>query len=157
MSFQYQTEPVDEHENVLGVFYGNRGQWGAQFVVTNRRLLLGPVDVGVAEDILQHLLGKTGVPDVDFAKSLLEKYGPRNPKTIWLRHVADVRSTRNAGVLGAAGSSIRTNTDERIDLKIVHKPTAPNWASENNTARDRFVLTLREAVEAAKTAAPPTG
>jgi hypothetical protein len=157
LSFQYQTDPVDEHENVLGVFYGNRGQWGAQFVVTNRRLLLGPLDVGVAEDILHHLLGKTGVPDLDFAKSLLEKYGPRNPKTIWLRHVTDARPSRNAGVLGAAGISIRTDTDEAIDLKIVHKPTAPNWTSENNAARDRFVLTLREAVESAKAAPPPSG
>jgi hypothetical protein len=24
MSFKYQTEPVDESENVLGVFYGTR-------------------------------------------------------------------------------------------------------------------------------------
>ena len=47
-NFEYQTEPLDEMEDVLGVFYGGRGQVGQQFVVTNRRLLMGPLDTGIA-------------------------------------------------------------------------------------------------------------
>jgi hypothetical protein len=46
-NFEYKTDPLDEMEDVVGVFYGGRGQVGQQFVVTNRRLLIGPLDVGM--------------------------------------------------------------------------------------------------------------
>lgn len=150
MTFRYQTDPVDENEAVLGVFYGNRGQWGAQFVVTNRRLLLGPLDVGLAEIILD----KGGVPDVEFVKSILSQYAPSNPKTIWLRHVVDVQPTNNASLFRAPGVSLRTDTDEEIKLAIVHSPKAMNRNPGNTTARDRFVSLLRGAIDAAKAASP---
>jgi hypothetical protein len=125
-------------------------------VVTNRRLLLGPLDVGLAEEILEHVLGKAGVSDLDFAESILSKYGPRNPRTVWLRHVTDVQPV-GASWRGGPGLMIRTDTDEEITLRIVHKPRAFTFGSKNGEARDTFIQVLREAVAAAKTVAPPSG
>lgn len=85
--FEFQTEPLDEHEDVLGVFYGSRGEWGAQFVVTNRRMLFGPLDTSLAEEILSYGFDKAGVPGIDFVKSVLERYGPRScRKDIYVPH-----------------------------------------------------------------------
>jgi hypothetical protein len=151
-NFQFQTEPLDENEDVLGVFYGNRGQWGAQFIVTNRRLMLGPLDTGLAQDILSFGLGKAGVPGVDFVKTVLQRYAPSQPQTIWLKHVADVQPTNGPSLFKAPGLRITTATQEQIDLRIVHKPTAPSIAGANASARDQAVRVLREAVAAAKQA-----
>lgn len=153
--FQYQTEPLDETEDVLGVFYGNRGQWGAQFVVTNRRLLFGPLDTGLAEEILSYGLDKAGVPGVDFVKSILERYGPRSPKTLWLRHVTQVVPTNNASLFKAPELRIDTATQEIINMQIVHEPRAMSRNPQNNLARDRAVSILRAAAEAASAAAGP--
>jgi hypothetical protein len=82
--FRFTTQPVDEDEDVVGVFYGNRSNtWGSQFVVTTRRLLLGPLDVALAEDILAYVLGKENVPGVDVVQKVLDQYGPKNRETIW--------------------------------------------------------------------------
>jgi hypothetical protein len=40
-TFEYETEPLGEMESVLAVYYSGRGQLGEQYVVTNRRLLMG--------------------------------------------------------------------------------------------------------------------
>jgi hypothetical protein len=148
--FQYQTEPLDENEDVLGVFYGNRGQWGAQFIVTNRRLLLGPLDVGLAKDILSFGLGKAA--GIDFVKSVLERYAPTQPRTIWVQHVLGVQPTNGPSLFKAPGLRISTATQEQIELRIVHKPTALNIAGANIGARDEAVRVLREAVASAKQA-----
>jgi hypothetical protein len=149
--FRYQTEPLDEHEDVLGVFYGNRGQWGAQFVVSNRRLLFGPLD----EEILSFGLDKAGVPGVDFVRSILERYGPRSPKTLWLRHVTQVAPTHDAGLFKAPGLRINTATGEVFNLQIVHSPRAMSRDPKNNLARDRAVATIQAAAEAAKAVPGP--
>ncbi len=147
--FSYETEPLDEREDVLAVFYGNRGQVGSQFVVTNRRLLIGPLDVGLAESIVSYGLTRAGVPGVDFVKSVLSRYAPMNPRTIWLRHVTSVQPTNGATLFKAPGLRIATATDEAIDLAIVHSPRAMNFSRKNIEARDRAIEVLRDAVAVA--------
>lgn len=74
--FQFDTNPIDESEDVLGVFYGSRGQVGQQIVITNRRLLLGPIDTGIALAIDAYVLNK-GVPQAgDLVKAILAHYAP---------------------------------------------------------------------------------
>src|SRR5882672_11182681 len=85
-NFEYTSEPVDEMEDVLGVFYGGWDKFGQQFIVTNRRLLMGPIDTGIALDIETYIVNKAGGPG-DLIKSVLGRYSPMNPQTIWLRHV----------------------------------------------------------------------
>ncbi len=155
-NFNYQTQPVDELEDVRGVFYGGRGQVGAQFVVTNRRLLLGPLDTRVAVAIDKYILNtiSSGVGTV--IGEVLASYGPMSARTIWLRHVRDVQPTNNASLFKAPGLRITTDTDESISLGIVQTTTTPNLSSANNAVRDQAVQVIRTAVAAAKTAAPPS-
>jgi hypothetical protein len=148
----YQTEPLDEQEDVLGVFYGNRGQVGSQFVITNRRLLIGPLDVGLAQDIVSYGLTGAGVPGVDFVKSVLSRYASMNPRTIWLRHVTSVQPTNGPTLFKAPGLRITTATDETIDLAIVHAPKSMSISRKNAEARDRAIQVLEDAVAAAKQA-----
>ena len=148
--FSYTTEPVDESEDVVGVFYGNRGQVGSQFVVTNRRLLIGPLDTSIEREILEWLGGKTGVPGIDVVKSVLSKYGPMSPKVIWLRHVTSVTPEGNGGWLKAPIVRVTTDDMQSIELRVVWKPTAMNKDAKNKPARDAFLAILRSAVEAAK-------
>jgi hypothetical protein len=148
----YTIEPLDENEDVLGVFYGGRGQWGSQFVVTNRRLLLGPLDTSVAEAVLTGMANAASFAPAQVVAAVLEKYAPSNPKTIWLRHVVDVQPTNGASWSKAPGMTIHTAIEEQIDLQIVHKNTAPNWSKDNEGARDRFVSVLREAIASARAA-----
>jgi hypothetical protein len=49
--FTFSTEPIDDNERVLGFFYGGRGQVGQKFVVTNRRLLMGPLETKIVLEV----------------------------------------------------------------------------------------------------------
>jgi hypothetical protein len=120
--------------------------------VTNRRLPFGPVDTGLAEKILEYGLGKGGVPAFDFAKSVLESYGPRTSKAVWLRHITDVGATHDATLFRAPGMRIVTATQEVLDLKIVHKPSSMSRDPQNNVARDQAVAVIAAAATTARDA-----
>lgn len=153
--FDYMTDPVDEFEDVLGVFYGGRGQVGQQYVVTNRRLLIGPIDTGVAQEIDAYILDQAVPGGGDLIKNILSKYAPMSPKMLWLRHVVDVHPTNNARLLKPPGLRFKTDTDQVFDLGVVVSSTTWNPSPKNNTARDRMVEVLLRAVEAAKAAPAP--
>ena len=129
--FKYETEPLDEMEDVVDVFYGGRGAVGQQYVVTNRRLLIGPIRTVKA-------------------KSVLGAYAPMNSQALWLRHVVDVQPTSNASWFKMASLRIATNTGQVFDLGFVKTPMTMNKDKENNDVRDRAVQVIRAAVEAAK-------
>src|SRR5919206_1620649 len=93
----YNIDPVDEMEDVLANFYGGRGSVGSQYVVTNRRLLIGPLNTKIALDIDAYVANKAYPGAGDLLKSVLTNYAPMNPKTLYLRQVTDVRATTNAG------------------------------------------------------------
>jgi hypothetical protein len=153
-NFEYETEPLDEMEDVLGVFYGGRGQWGQQFVVTNRRLLMGPLDTGIATAINAYVLDQAlpGVGAGGLLKDVLSEYAPKNPTTLWLRHVVDVSPTHNASLFKLPGIRILTATEQTIDIGIAATTSTPNISKKNNAARDRAVAVIRAAVDAAKAA-----
>jgi hypothetical protein len=152
-NFEYNTDPLDEMEDVLGVFYGGRGQVGQQIIVTNRRLVLGPIDTRIALKIDSYILNKAGGPG-GLLSDILSSYAPMQPTTVWLRHVVSVQPTNNASLFKAPGLAITTDTEQRIALGIVATKTTPNAAGKNNAIRDRAVDVIRSAVTAAK-AAPP--
>jgi hypothetical protein len=154
MNFTFHPEPVDEQEDVLGVFYGGRGQVGQKYVVTNRRMLMGPLDTGIALDIDAYALGHAIPGGGDLLKNVLSHYAPMNPATIWLRHVQSVNATNNAGWFKSAGLRIVTDTDDIYNITIVATPTTMNKSSKNNDVRDRAVALISEAVRLAKAASP---
>ena len=159
-SFEYETEPLDETEEVRGVFYGGRGNVGQQIVVTNRRLLLGPISTGVAEEIDTWLLDKASAGAGDLVKSVLSQYAPMKPTTIWLRHVANVEATDDASwwtPWRMAGLRITTDTDQRYELGMVASVGTPSGSGKNNPVRDRALQTIAEAVASAKSAPPAAG
>jgi hypothetical protein len=153
-NFDYKTDPVDEMEDVLAVFYGGRGQVGQQYVVTNRRLLMGPLNIGVALEIDAYVLNQAVPGGGDLIKNVLKEYGPMSAKTLWLRHVVDVQPTNNAGWFKAPGLRITTDTEQVFDLGIVKGPKTMSRNPENNDIRDRAIVVIRQAVEAAKAATP---
>jgi hypothetical protein len=157
MRFDYTTEPVDEQEDVLGVFYGGRGQVGQQYVVTNRRLLIGPIDTGIAQEINAYVINQAVPGGGDLVKNILSRYAPMSPKMLWLRHIVDVQATNNARLLKPPGIRLATDTDQVFDLGIVESTTTWNPSPKNNVARDRMVEVLRTAVQAAKGAPAPAG
>lgn len=137
---------MDEDENVLAVFYGNRGHVGSQLVVTNRRLLIGPIDTAIAEEILSFGLDKAGVPGIDLVKSVLTKYAPMNPANFWVKHIVDVEPTSKGSLFKAPGLRFRTATDQVVDFAVVVSPRAMNIDPRNRPARDRAVETIRAAM-----------
>lgn len=154
--FDYTTEPVDEFEDVMGVFYGGRGQVGQQYVVTNRRLLMGPLDTGIAQEIDAYILNKAVPGGGDLIKNVLSKYAPMSPKMLWLRHIVDVQPTNNARLFKPPGLRLKTDTDQVFDLGVVASSTTWNPSPKNNTARDSMVEVLRKALQAAKAAPAPS-
>lgn len=155
-NFDYNATPIDEMEDVKGVFYGGRGQVGQQYIVTNRRLLMGPTDTGIALDIDSYVLNKVGGPG-DLIKDVLSHYAPMNPQTIWLRHIVDVQPTNNASWSKAPGLRITTDTEQSIDISIVASPTTMSRDRKNNAVRDRAVEVIREGMIAAQSAPPQSG
>jgi len=153
-NFDYLAESLDEMEDVRGVFYGGRGQVGQQYVVTNRRLLLGPLDTGMALQIDAYILNKAvpGASAGDLIKNVLSRYASMKPTTLWLRHVVDVQPTNNASLFKAPGIQITTDTEQVFRLSIVATPTTMSRNPNNNGVRDRAVEVIRAAVDAAKAA-----
>jgi hypothetical protein len=152
--FEYETEPLDQMEDVVGVFYGGRGEVGQQYVVTNRRLLMGPLDARMALEIDAYVVNRATSGVGDLIKSVLSDYGPMNPKTLWLRHVVDVQPTNNASWFKPPSLRITTDTEQAFDLGIVATPTTMSRNPKNNSVRDRAVQVIRAAVQAAKVAPP---
>jgi hypothetical protein len=159
----YIVDPIDEMEDVVANFYGGRGSVGSQYVVTNRRLLIGPLNTKVALDIDTYVANRAAAGVGDVIKSVLTDYAPMNPKTLWLRHVVSVRPTTNAGWRHQASLEITTDTNETINLSVVAvRPGqggplnmgSGRWDPANNIERDKMVNVLTKAVESAK-AAPP--
>ncbi|MEJ7792002.1 MAG: hypothetical protein WKF65_08545 [Gaiellaceae bacterium] len=153
----YKTEPVDEMEDVVAVFYGGRGQWGQQYVITNRRLLIGPLNVDIAAEIDTYVANKLVPGAGDVIKKVLSLYGPASAKTLWLRHVIDVRPTSNASWFRPPQLRITTETEEVLELGIIKKGASRTRTMltmsrdpSNNAERDRAVAVLRQAVAAAK-------
>jgi hypothetical protein len=79
--FDYETEPLDEMEDVLAVYYGGHGQVGQKYVVSNRRLLMGPLDTKIAQDINAYVLNQAvaGAGLGTLMKDVLSHYRPMNP------------------------------------------------------------------------------
>jgi hypothetical protein len=150
----YDTDAVDESEDVLGLFYGGVGQVGQQLVVTNRRLLLGPIDTGVAEAIDAYVLDKMVPGGGDLLKSVLTHYAPLNPQILWLRHVIDVRTTNDASMFKAPGIQIKTDTDQVLNIGIVRTVRTRSGDKANNAVRDQAAQVIAAAVRSARTAAP---
>ena len=166
----YDREPLDELEEVLGVFYGGYGQVGQQFVVTNRRLLLAPIKLikgledKVALDAVAYVAGKLNVPGVDLIKEILQNYAPFQPRTIWLRHIVSVEAGGNGGgPFRAPTVKLVTDTEDEEILSVIRMGTGalklftPNWSPRNGPERDRMVAVLQAAVASAKMAPPPVG
>src|SRR5687767_4777729 len=129
-NFEFKTEPLDEMEEVLDVFYGGRGGVGQQYVVTNRRLLIGPIDTGVAE-----VIATKALPGGDLVSNVLSRYGPMSSTTLWLRHIVSVRPTNNASLFKAPGLEITTDTNQVFKLSFVKTTTTMSVRSINNEVR----------------------
>jgi hypothetical protein len=83
LSFDYETEPLDEKEDVLAVYYGGRGQVGQKYVASNRRLLMGPLDTKIAQEIDAYILNQAvaGAGLGTLMKDVLGHYRPMKPKS----------------------------------------------------------------------------
>ncbi len=157
----FEREPLDEFEEVRGVFYGGYGQVGQQFVVTNRRLLLAPIKLvkhlanDVAIEAGAFVAGALNVPGVEIVSKILQSYGPFGPRTVWLRHLVEVRPGRNGSLLRAPELVYTTHTEDVETLGVVRNTTTPNIHPANTEARDRMVAVLRQAVRDAKVVPAP--
>lgn len=153
---KYRTERPDETEQILGVFYGARRQVGQQYIITNRRLLMGPLDTRMFLEITSHTGNKAAVGTSDFLMNVLNRYASMSPQTLWLHHVVDVRSTNNAiwGIFKAPGLKVTTDTGQVFKLSIAATLDAMNRDPKNYAVRDQALEAIKSAVEAAK-AAPP--
>lgn len=152
----YEREPLDEREEVRGVFYGGYGQVGQQFVVTNRRLLLAPIKLinrlanDTAIEASAFIAGQLSVPGADLVGKILQNYAPFDPATVWLTHIVSVRAGRGASVLRAPELIYTTDTEDVETLGVVHSRSSPNIDPRNGPARDAFVVTLTKAAADAK-------
>jgi hypothetical protein len=152
--FSFNTEPIDEDERVLGFFYGGRGQVGQKFVVTNRRLLMGPLDTKIALEIETYILGQAGVGGMDLLKNVLSNYAPMKPKSVALSHIADVQATNNASLRKPSGLRITTDSGESFDLGVVATTMTWNPSPKNNLSRDEAVALIKKAMAALKPGSP---
>lgn len=141
---------LEETEDVLGVFYGGRGQVGGQLVVTNRRLLFGPIETAMARAIVFDGGDAIGVPGAGLAKALLDAYEPLKQKQIFLRHITSVDSGGGGGLFSAPSLKIKTATDEVIEYGIVRSTLTPNIDPANREIRDQAVALITAAVLAAR-------
>ena len=160
----YDREPLDEFEEVRGVFYGGYGQVGQQYVVTNRRLLLAPIKLikglsdKVALEVGAFVAGQMNVPGVEVVKQVLQDYAPFQPHTIWLRHLVEVRAGSDGNWRSAPVVELVTDTEDVEVLHVTHKGLFTlNGDPRNRAVRDEMMTVLRAAVQAAKAAPAPGG
>jgi hypothetical protein len=149
----YEREPLDELEEVRGVYYGGYGQVGQQFVVTNRRLLAAPIKLvrnlanDTAIEASAFIAGQLNVPGADLVGKILQNYAPFDPVTVWLTHIVDVRAGRGASLLRSPELLYTTDTEDVETLGIVHDMLSPNIDPRNEPARDEMVRVLAQAAD----------
>ncbi len=121
----YEREPLDELEEVRGVFYGGQGQVGQQFVVTNRRLLFAPIKLikNIANDVAikgaAYVAGQLKVPGAELVGEILQSYAPFDARTVWLRHIVGVRAGSNGGWFKAPQLIYTTDTEDVESIGVV--------------------------------------
>ncbi len=150
MGFAFDQTELEETEDVLGLFYGGRGQVGGQLLVTNRRLLFGPINTAMAQAIVVGGADLAGVPGAGIIKDLLAAYEPLKKKQVFLRHVDNVEPHGDGGLFSPPGLRITTVTAETIDYGIVRSTTTPSVHPGNRAVRDQAVAVIRSAVTAAR-------
>jgi hypothetical protein len=141
---------LDETEVVRGVFYGGRGQVGGQLVVTNRRLLFGPISTELVRAMGTGGAEAAGLPGASIIKAMLDAYEPLKQKQIFLRHITGVAAGRDAGWTGAPTIRISLDTESTLEYGIVMSTRSPNPLPGNNIARDHALVVIRAAVAEAK-------
>ena len=144
----FDQSPLEESEVVKGVFYGGRGQVGGQLIVTNRRLLLGPINVALARAFVEGAGDLAGVGWVAHVKGLLDAYEPLKKREIWLRHVVSVEPKGSSSLLAPPKVRLLLATEEVLEWGVVKSTSTPNFSKENEVARDRCVATIRSAIAA---------
>lgn len=137
---------LEETEDVLGIFYGGRGQVGGQLLVMNRRLLFGPIDIGLARVVALDGVQAAGVRGLGMVKGLLDAYEPLKQKQIWLRHVKAVEAKGKASLFSLPKIRITTVTDEVVEYGIAKSTTTPNIHPGNNAKRDEAISVIRDAM-----------
>lgn len=157
----YEREPLDEFEEVRGVFYGGYGQVGQQFVITNRRLLMAPIKLikNLANDVAikgsAFVAGQLGMPGADLVGEILQSYAPFDPHTIWLRHIVNVRAGSNGSLLKQPQLVLTTDTEDVESIGVVKGLWTPTVARGNRSLRDHMVQVLVQAVVDARQAPAP--
>lgn len=157
----YEREPLDEFEEVRGVFYGGYGQVGHQFVITNRRLLMAPIKLmkNVANETSlkasAYVAGQLGMPGADLVGEILQSYAPFDPQTIWLRHIIDVRAGSDGGLLKPPQLVFTINTEDVESIGVVKGMWTASGAPANRGVRDQMVAILTQAAADAKQAPAP--
>jgi hypothetical protein len=144
---------LDRTEQVLGVFFGGRNQWGGKVIVTDQRLLFAELNVGSIPDLIEFVGGEAGVPGVDVGMKVLDQIRSSVKKDVWLVHVAVVEPEGMAGWFAPPKVRVTTSTGEVFSVGIVKSITTPNKDPGNNAIRDRAVAIIRHAMNEAKAAA----
>ena len=67
--FDYRPSPLMSLRMSWG-FYGGRGQVGQQYIVTNRRSPMGPIDTGIAQEIDAYILNQAVPGGGDLIKNI---------------------------------------------------------------------------------------
>lgn len=154
MSATFVEPSLDRTEEVRGLFFGGRNQWGGKLIITNKRLLFAELDLGSLPDMLEWFGGAVGIPGTDLGRSILNSIRASVRKEIWLGHVVSIEPEGMAGWFGPPKIQATTATGEVITIGIVKSTMTPNKNPENNIIRDRAVAILRDAVAGAKLASP---
>jgi hypothetical protein len=137
---------LDEAEDILGIFYGGDPAWGGKVLVTSRRLLFAPIDLGLLETIARYIADKASIPGADLAGTIIDQVKAYVAREIWLRHIVSVEPNGNGGWFKAPGVRIRTASGETLEFGIVKTSISSNKDPENLVARDRLITLLRAAV-----------
>jgi hypothetical protein len=142
----FDQTPLDETETVKGVFYGGRGQVGGQLIVTNRRLLFGPIDVAFPRAIVEGTGDLAGITGMGLVKGLLDAYEPLKKREIWLRHVLRVDSAGLSSLFSPPKIRLTLATEEVLEWGVVKSTSTASISKDNEVARDRCVATIRAAI-----------
>lgn len=135
--------PIPPQVGEEGILQQEAGihQVGGLLVLTNQRLLFQPIDVRLANKLIQYqlkLIGGHGAALVGHFVTALSKWVELQSTAIPAKAIAAVGP-------GQSGRALRVDTVDRrsFEFGIAASLYAPKWSSKNQVARDNLIEVIR--------------
>jgi hypothetical protein len=138
--------PLLQGEEVVAEAFGAVGhKAGGKLIVTNRRLIFQPWDLGLSATLVKWGSKAVGAPHAGALNYVVGRLvGTVDATAQGVGGITRVEPVGQASLLKLPQIRVTKDDGTSAEFGVVDSPTTPNFSSKNNSARDRLVTVVKQ-------------